>query len=183
MRITTRRIPVAATAIAAVAFLGACGSSSPAPTASSTQATPVKTTPTDAATAGVAAKDFWVKAVDGNMTGAFGQLVNASGKDVVVVSGESPSAGKVELHEVVKDSTGATKMQPKAGGFTLKASSTYELKPGGDHIMLMMLKGALKPGDKVNIVLTLDNGEKLPIEAVVKTFTAAQETYVPATSS
>lgn len=170
-------------AVGALALpLAACGSSTPAPATSNTTSSSSGTTA--AQTSGkITVADFWVKAVDGNMTGAFGTITNGTDKAVTVVSGTSPVAGKVELHEVVPNGTSGTKMQPKEGGFPIAAGATYTLKPGGDHVMLMMLKQPLKAGDTVDFTLTMANGSTVMVSAPVKPFTAAQETYVPTKTS
>jgi copper(I)-binding protein len=48
------------------------------------------------------------------------------------------------------------------------AKGKLEFKPGGKHIMLMGLKRALKVGEKVPLVLKLDGGQSLTVQAVVK---------------
>lgn len=179
MNISRRAVARTLAAGSAAALLAACGSSTPAADNSSTSSKP--TTTSTASSSALTAKDFWVKAVEGGMTGAFGEIKNNTDAPINIVSGTSPVAGMVELHEVVTSGSG-TKMQPKAGGFVVPAKGTYTLKPGGDHVMLMQLKGALKPGDQVEFTLKTATGDTLKITGVVKTFAGAQETYVPKTS-
>lgn len=173
---------VAVAAAGALAFsLAGCGSSTPT-TATSNSPWSSGTNPAQT-TGKVTMTDFWVKAVDGDMTGAFGTITNGTGSAVTVTSGASPVAGKVELHEVVPNAGGGTKMQPKEGGFPIAAGASHTLKPGGDHMMLMMLKQPLKAGDTVDLTLTMADGTSVTVKAPVKPFTAAQETYVPTKTS
>ncbi|MEU4564485.1 copper chaperone PCu(A)C [Actinoplanes sp. NPDC023936] len=122
-------------------------------------------------------RDPWVKAADSGMTAAFGTLVNGTGADVTVESATSP-ASPIELHTMaMKD--GKMVMQPKEGGFVIKAGATHELAPGGDHLMLMKPAAAIKPGDELSFTLTLAGGGTVAFTAVAKPFAGAQESYDP----
>ena len=167
--------------------LAACGSTSSGAGAT-VSAPPAGTTtaPASASTtapAGLTLKDAWIKsATAGGMTAVFGTLTNTGTSDVVVASGATDVAMKVELHEVVM-ADGAMKMQPKAGGFTVPAGGTLVLEPGHDHIMVMGLSKDVKAGDTVSVTLTLGDGSTVVVEAVGKDFTGANETYAPSASS
>lgn len=151
--------------------LAGCASASTTSTAGS----PAGTTTGPAA---VTVENAWIKAADSGMTGAFGQIVNSSGADVVVASATAAVSPRVELHETVM-TDGAMKMRPKEGGFPVAAGQTLTLEPGGNHIMLMDLAAPIKAGDSVPITLTLADGSTVTFEALAKTFTGAQESYAP----
>lgn len=170
MTMSLRR--TASLCLLAIALAG-CGSepTAPAPVTSSAVATPAPT-PTLSIT------DPWVKTTKKGMTAAFGTLVNDTDADVVVVSGTSPLSPKIELHEVV-DKDGKMIMRPKEGGFTIRAHSTHQLQPGGDHIMLMGVTEAVKPGAPVEFTLTLKDGGTLQFTAVGKDFAGGKEDYQP----
>ncbi|MFI1994815.1 copper chaperone PCu(A)C [Actinoplanes sp. NPDC020271] len=138
----------------------------------------VATTPPAAAATTLTVKDPWVKAADaGTMTAAFGVLVNDTDRDLTVASAASP-ASPMELHEMtMKD--GAMVMQPKEGGFVVKAKSTHELSPGGDHLMLMKPAHDIKAGDQVTFDLKLSDGTTVAFTAVAKPFVGAGESYAP----
>jgi periplasmic copper chaperone A len=168
-----RRLPLfAAAALLAAAPLSACGSGTAA------EDTPAPAASTAAPRAALSITDPWVKAADSGMTGAFGTLVNGTGKPVTVVSATSSVAAKVELHEVVGQG-GTTKMQPKQGGFVIPAGRSHALAPGGDHIMLMGLKQRVRPGTEVSLTLELGDGTVFTFTAVAKEFTGAKESYDP----
>lgn len=133
--------------------------------------------PTESA-ATVTVSDQWVKAAEAGITGAFGNLKNSGATEATVVSATSPSAGRVELHEVVGQ-PGSTVMQPKQGGFVIPAGGTHVLAPGGDHLMLMDLKAPLKAGSEVEVTLTLADGATIPFTAQVRDFAGAGENYQP----
>jgi len=130
------------------------------------------------AAATVTVSHQWVKAADTGMTALFGTLHNSGGTDVTVVSASSPAAGSVELHEVVGQ-PGSTTMRPKQGGFTVPASGSHVLAPGGDHIMLMDLKKPLQVADDVEVTLSFADGSTLPFTAQVREFAGASENYQP----
>ena len=143
------------------------GSGTPAPAPSAT-----------AAATSLTVKDPWVKAGPaGEMTAAFGTLVNGTDADITIASAESP-ASPLELHEMtMKD--GKMIMQPKAGGFVVKAKGDHELAPGGDHLMLMKPAQAIEPGDEVAFTLKLADGKTVDFKAIAKPFAGAEESYDP----
>lgn len=138
-------------------------------------------TPAPSAATTLTVKDPWVKAAGaGVMTAAFGILVNDTAADITIVGAESP-ASPMELHEMtMKD--GKMLMQPKQGGFVIKAKSTHELGPGGDHLMLMKPVAAVEAGDGVTLTLKLADGGTVPFTAIVKPFAGAGESYDPGMS-
>jgi copper(I)-binding protein len=94
-----------------------------------------------------------------------------------VVSVASP-ASPTELHEMAMED-GKMVMRPKDGGFVIKAGTTHELAPGGDHLMMMNPSAPIKPGDEVSFTLTLSDGSTVPFTAIAKPFAGAGESYAP----
>ncbi|MEU4689817.1 copper chaperone PCu(A)C [Actinoplanes sp. NPDC023714] len=170
MRITLS----AAAVLAGVLALGTagCGSSS------TSEAAPESTASATAAATTLTVKDPWVKAAEaGEMTAAFGVLVNNTGADVTISGAESP-ASPLELHEMaMKD--GKMVMQPKDGGFVVEAGASHELAPGGDHLMLMNPAAEIKAGDELTFTLKLADGSTVPFTAIAKPFVGAEESYDP----
>jgi copper(I)-binding protein len=148
--------------IAAVALAGC--SSAPEPAAPEADA--------------IVVQDVWVKAADHGMTAAFGRLSNNSPRAVRIVSATTAAADRMELHEVVSRD-GAMTMQPKDGGFVVPAQADIELRPGGDHLMLMDLTEPLVPGTDIDMVASFADGSTLPISAQVRDFPGADEHYEP----
>jgi periplasmic copper chaperone A len=138
-------------------------------------------TPSATVAAALTVKDPWVKAAKaGEMTAAFGVLVNNTDADITITAAESP-ASPMELHEMtMKD--GKMLMQPKEGGFVIKAKGTHELGPGGDHLMLMKPAAAIEAGDEISFTLELADGSTVPFKAIAKPFAGAQESYDPGMS-
>ncbi|MET7282707.1 copper chaperone PCu(A)C [Kribbella sp. NPDC005582] len=130
----------------------------------------------------VLVEDAWVRATvgtkDTTMTAAFMALTNPGNADIKLISATSPVAGMVQLHEMaMKD--GKMVMQEKAGGVTVPATSHAHLSPGGDHIMLMGLKKALRPSDEVPLRLTFSDNTTHDLTVPVKAFTEEEEHYHP----
>ena len=147
----------------AVLVLSSCGSPAPA----------------DRQMAGaVSVHDQWASAGDGRMAAVFGTLVNAGPREARIVSGSSPAAGMVEVHEVTGP-TGAKTMRPKDGGLVLPPGGSHDLVPGGDHLMLMDLPAPLSAGTDVELTLQFEDGSTLPITVQVRDFAGADENYRP----
>lgn len=164
--------------------LTACGSSTSDSSGSASAEASAAASGSAASEAALTLVDGWCKSSDSmpaeykTMTGCFGTLKNTSNAPVTVKGGMTDLAHMVEMHETVKGTDGVMKMQPAAGGFTIPAGGSFELKPGANHVMLMELKGDLKIGDPVKVTLDTSAGE-LPISFQARAFDAANETYVP----
>ncbi|MHA3683991.1 copper chaperone PCu(A)C [Leucobacter sp. HY1908] len=130
---------------------------------------------TGSAATGLTLDAGWAKAADG-MSGVFGTLHNPTDTDVTLVSATSSVADVVELHESVTSGASAT-MREVDGGFTVPAGGTFELVPGGNHIMLMELAAALLPGDEVPVTLTFDDGSTVEVTVLAKSYAGAEENY------
>jgi hypothetical protein len=83
-----------------------------------------------------------------------------------IVSASSEAAETVELHEVLNDA-GVMRMRP-VPRIEVPAGATVELKPGGYHIMLLGLRGDLKPGTTVKVTLSLEKAGPMTVEAQVR---------------
>lgn len=157
--------------------LAACGDDDEGPAAAKddTSGSPSSLTQADA----LSVTDPWVKAAEASdgMTAAFGTLVNGTDEDITVVSASTTLNDRTELHETVENADGSMAMQPKDGGFVIPAGGTHELRPGGDHIMLMGLTEPLAAGTTVAVELTLGDGSTTTVEATVKPFDGADENY------
>lgn len=127
----------------------------------------------------VTIKDQWASSADMEMAAVFGTLTNTGHHEARIVAGESPMAGRVEIHEVTPNAAGTNVMQPKEGGIALPADGTHDLVPGGDHIMLMDLTEPLKPGADVDFTVIFEDGSTLPATAQIRDFAGAGEDYQP----
>ncbi len=178
-RIALRR-STAAAAVLGLALLAGCGNDS-TPSAPAATGEPTTAAATDtAATASLTVADAWAKAVpdisQNKMTGIFASITNPGTETVTVTEASTSASNMTELHEtVMKD--GESVMQKVENGFEIAPGTTRELKPGGDHIMVMMMSKPLAVGDAVTVTLTTSTGEKIEFDAVAKEFTGADERY------
>jgi hypothetical protein len=174
----TPRILIVAVA-AALALTGCAGTAATTDT-TTTEATATETSaPAVAVTAAssLAITDPWVKAAETGMSAAFGSLENASDTDINIVSATSTAATMIELHETVEDDSGSSIMQQKEGGFVVPANGSYELAPGGNHLMLMGLTAPLVAGAESTFTLTLSDGSTFEFTAPAKDYSGANESY------
>ena len=97
-------------------------------------------------------KNAWVRAAVAGQsaTGAFMTITHKDGARLV--RGYSPVAGVTELHAMKMDGDVMT-MRGMAQGVNLPAGRAVELAPGGNHLMLMDLKGALVKDSLVPVTL------------------------------
>ncbi|MDO5700653.1 MAG: copper chaperone PCu(A)C [Bowdeniella nasicola] len=165
----TLRKPLLAGLTALALTLAGCSSSSEKPPAEALASA-------EEASAVLTIDEPWVKAADGKMTAVFGTIQNTSDEDVHVIAVSSDVAGRGELHETV-DKDGTMMMQEMKDGFVVKAGESKELKPGGDHLMLMDLTQAIEPGQDVTITVQIEGGEPFVFTATGRSFTGAQEEY------
>lgn len=163
--LSVRALPLAALSVVAALTLSGCagGEASTPPLPADTE---------------FRASDAWVKAAHaGEMTAAFGELVNDGDTEITVVSATSPAGSMIELHETVQNESGQSVMREVEGGFTIPARGARDLTPGGDHLMIMGTTAALLAGEEVTITLTFSDDSTAEITAPVKEFAGANETY------
>jgi copper(I)-binding protein len=159
------------TACAATLAIAGCAGGGP----SAAPAAPVAA-PAPAAQA-VTVTDPWVKTAESGMTAVFGTFSTTGSGPVTVASAQTSASPRTELHEVVAGADGAMIMQPKADGFVVEPSAPRVLAPGGDHIMIMDLASPIRPGDQVEVTLTLSDGSTIPFTAIAKETTGGEENY------
>ena len=109
----------------------------------------------DGQAAGLTITDPWTKATEEGMTGSFGMLENSSDQDLHIVGVRSELGETVELHEMVSGEDGQMVMQRSPDGFTVPAGGSFELAPGGNHVMFMGLTDPIEPGEDVTYDLEL----------------------------
>jgi copper(I)-binding protein len=123
--------------------------------------------------------DAWVKAAEDGMTAVFGEVRNNTDHDINLVEAKYPDAKMVELHETSEDGSGGMSMQEKEGGFDIPAGESLSLEPGGDHIMIMGLKKAIRPGEEITLELVTADHQSIEVTAVAKEYSGAEENYAP----
>lgn len=112
--------------------------------------------------------DAWIREAPPGVSALAGYatLHNMSKKPVGIVKVESSAFGAVEMHRTEIRNGLASMVEQKR--LEIPAAGERKLAPGGDHFMLLNPRGALKAGDKVEWLLHLDDGTKLPVTAAVR---------------
>ena len=106
------------------------------------------------------------------MLAGFGRIANHCGQPHVVVSARSPRFGEVSLHQTrVVD--GVSRMR-ELERLPITAGGQALLQPGGLHLMLMQPDSTLVEGERVPLVLVLDDGRELQAQLVVSTAAPVQ---------
>lgn len=116
----------------------------------------------------VSVRDAWVREAAGSrkVTAVFAVFENKGDAARSIVSGSTDVADTLELHEMKRD--GVTMRMSPIASIVVPAQGQTELKPGSLHIMLFGLKKPLTAGDSITLTLTLDDGTKLPVAALVR---------------
>lgn len=120
--------------------------------------------------------DGFVKAVPAGtpMTAVFGKLENHTDKPAHLVGfSTNLDAGMYQIHEVVDG-----KMQEKKGGIIIEPNSSFMLKPGSFHLMIMGLKQAVEAGSTIDVTLKFEDGATVVIKDVpARAIGAGDEDY------
>jgi copper(I)-binding protein len=106
----------------------------------------------------------WARATAPGAKVAGGYMVirNAGTAGDRLVSASSPAAAKVELHVHVNDN-GVMKMR-EVPGYDVPAKGSFELKPGGAHLMFMGIKRPFKEGEKLPVKLRFEKAGEVSAE-------------------
>lgn len=112
--------------------------------------------------------DSWVRLVPpvSHASAAYLTLYNGTATNLSVIAVTCDAAAKSDLH--------GTRMRDgkmvmfHLDSVVVPAHGRFSFAPGGAHIMLMGLKRLLKPGQHVNIILHLANGDSIQVDAPVR---------------
>ena len=118
---------------------------------------------------GLAVSGAWVRAAQAGATSAaYMTLANGqAAHDALVGVSATDVTDDASIHETTSDGSGMTGMQ-HIDSIEIPAGGTVALEPGGYHVMLMDLKKELKAGDRVTLVLTLDQAGVINVDAEVR---------------
>jgi copper(I)-binding protein len=68
-------------------------------------------------------------------------------------------------------------MRAKEDGFVIDPGTPHVFAPGGDHIMIMDLASPIRPGDQVEVTLSLSDGSTTRFTALGKETSGGEENY------
>lgn len=116
-------------------------------------------------TQAIAIEDAWIREAPPNASALAGymRISNNTDEHIILHSAESTSFTGIEFHQSV-EKNGVYRMIPQLH-LHIAANSTFELKPGGYHLMLFNPANRLVQGDKVTLKFTFS--EQQQIEAII----------------
>jgi periplasmic copper chaperone A len=119
----------------------------------------------------------WIRATAPGAKTAAGYMTirNKSAQPDRFVGGSSPVAAKVETHVHIKD--GDILRMREVKGYDIPAKGSFELSPGGAHLMLVDLKRPLKEGEKVPLVLKFEKSGELKVDFEVRPLVSAHKEH------
>jgi copper(I)-binding protein len=95
----------------------------------------------------------------------FMRIVNRGTTADRLISAETERANKTELHTHIHDQ-GVMRMRP-VEGIDLPAGAAIELKPGGEHVMLLGVTKPLSPGLGFPLTLTFARAGKVEVTVAI----------------
>ena len=114
--------------------------------------------------------DVWARS-SARMQNAGAVYMEISGGDtadrLIGASVASSVAGEAQIHESMMDAEGVMMMQ-EVGAIDVPADSEVMLKPGGFHVMLMMLAEPLANGAEFDVTLTFEQAGEIVVTAEVR---------------
>lgn len=111
----------------------------------------------------------WSRATPGGakVAGGFLTIENKGSAPDRLIAGSADIAAKVEVHEM-STNNGVMTMRRLDNGLTIEPGKTVKLAPGGYHLMIVELNGALKQGDKLPITLQFEKAGNVKVEFEVQ---------------
>ncbi len=110
----------------------------------------------------------WIRAAPpgSEVLAGYARVRNDCAKAAAVVSARSADFGGAMLHATQR--SGGMSMMREAGALEVPARGEMRFAPGGNHIMLMQPRRALKVGDHARIELVLLDGRTIAADFVVR---------------
>ncbi len=109
-------------------------------------------------------ENAWTRATPPGAKTAVGYLVirNPSATPDRLVGARSAAAARVETHVTLKDGDIMRMRQVK--GYDIPAQGSFELKPGGAHLMFVDLERPFKEGDRIPATLRFEKAGEVRVE-------------------
>ncbi|MDV3253163.1 copper chaperone PCu(A)C [Devosia sp. BK] len=95
--------------------------------------------------------------------GGFFTIHNTGSEDDRLVSASTPIAKATQIHEMAMEGD-VMKMRELDEGLVIPAGETVVLEPGGKHLMMMGLTGAITEGETVPVTLTFEKAGDVTLD-------------------
>ena len=114
----------------------------------------------------------WTRATAPGAKVAAGYMIirNKSASPDRLLSGASPAAARVETHVQLKE--GEVMRMREVKGYEVPANGSFELKPGGAHLMFIDIKRAFKEGEMIPATLRFQRAGEVKVEFHVESLGA-----------
>ena len=109
-------------------------------------------------------ENAWARATAPGSKIAAGYMTirNAAAAPDRLLGTTTPAAEKVETHVTVKD--GEIFRMREVKGYDIPAGGSFELRPGGAHLMFVNIKVPFKEGDKVPVTLKFEKAGEIKVD-------------------
>ena len=116
---------------------------------------------------GIEVSDAWIREPPPGSTVLAGYLtIHNHDSSPITISGVSGEAfSSIEIHRIVNED-GMSRMQ-RADALEIPAGDRFVLEPGGYHLMLFNPARQLQAGDRVELILTVQDAAGLPVQVPV----------------
>jgi copper(I)-binding protein len=116
----------------------------------------------------VEVQDAWSRATPPGAKVAAGYMTlrNKSASPDRLIGASSPAAARVETHTM--EMKGDVMRMREVNGYEVPGKGSFELKPGGAHLMLVDIKRPLKEGERVPLVLRFEKAGEVKTELAVQ---------------
>ena len=120
-----------------------------------------------AADAQVAIDKAWARATapGAPVAGGYMTIRNKSAAPDRLVGASSAAAARVELHVHIKE--GEVMKMRQVSAYNVPAKGSFELKPGGAHLMFLRIARPFKEGDKIPVKLKFEKAGEVSVEFAV----------------
>lgn len=109
----------------------------------------------------------WIRALPGTVpSGGYFVLHNDGKAQVTLTGAESPACGMLMLH--LSENQGGMSSMRHVDSIDVAPGGALEFKQGSYHLMCMQPKPAIKPGAKVPVTLTFQDGAKITTDFPVR---------------
>jgi periplasmic copper chaperone A len=99
------------------------------------------------------------------VAGGYMTIRNKSAAPDRLVGASSAAAARVELHVHIKEGEVMKMRQVRA--YDVPANGSFELKPGGAHLMFVQIARPFKEGDKIPVKLRFEKAGEVSVEFAV----------------
>ena len=116
------------------------------------------------ALAGIVVDNAWVRPTPPGAKLAAGYMTirNNSGTPDRLVGASTSAAEEVETHVTLKD--GDVMRMRKVEGYEIPGNGSFQLRPGGPHLMFVNIKARYREGEKLPVTLKFERVGEMKVE-------------------